>query len=81
MFTQRLILAYQELIDYLAEKTSPEEILAFRVSATLQQRMNELSDKNKAGSITAEEKLELEQLLEFDLMMMSLKARALRARK
>ena len=81
VFIPRLITAYQELISYLAEKASAEEILGFKVSAAMQQRMDELTEKNKDGTLTTEEKFELEQMLEFDLMMMSLKSKALRMRK
>jgi hypothetical protein len=72
---------YFELVDYLAEKATAEEILAFRVSESMQQRADELTEHNKEGRLTAEESAELEQMLEFDEIIALLKAKALRALK
>jgi hypothetical protein len=72
---------YTELIEYLAEKATPEEILAFKVSAATQQRADELTVLNKSGKMSAVERDELDQLLEFDELVSLLKSRALKALK
>lgn len=71
--------SYQELVNYLAEKAPPEEILAFQVSEVAQNRAEELTERNKEGRLTAEESYELQQMLEFDEMMTLLKLKALKA--
>ena len=70
---------YDELLEYLIQKATPEEILAFRLSDAAQERAEYLTERNKSGVLTAEEAIELEQLLEFDQLASLLKAKALQA--
>jgi hypothetical protein len=70
---------YGELIDYLVQKATPEEILAFRLSEMAQERAESLTERNKAGTLTPEEKVELDQMLEFDQLVSLLKAKAVQA--
>jgi hypothetical protein len=72
---------FDELLDFLVEKATPQELLAFRPSEAAQQRADELTDKNKAGELSAAERAELEQMLEFDLFVTALKARAAKVKK
>jgi hypothetical protein len=74
-------LIYDELLDYLAEKAAPEEILAFKASEKAQERAEYLLDKNNAGTLTPEEYVELQQMLYFDGRVSVLKARAALALK
>ena len=67
---------YDELLDYLASKVTPEEILAFKASPESDARAAELLDKNNAGTLTPDEAFELQQLLYFDGRISVLKARA-----
>ena len=67
---------YDELVEYLARIATPEQILAFKVSDTMQQRADELLDRNNEGELTSEEQAELQQMLHFDHMVSLLKARA-----
>ncbi|MGB7342185.1 MAG: hypothetical protein WBC91_25030 [Phototrophicaceae bacterium] len=53
-----------------------EEILAFKPSQSAQDRADYLTEQNKADTLTSEEKLELEQLMEFDSLVSVLKAKA-----
>lgn len=69
---------FEELVDYLAQKTTPSEILDFKVSETTQNRAEELLEKNSNDQLSLEEKLELEQMLYFDRLVSLLKAKALR---
>lgn len=72
---------FDDLLDFLVEKATPKEILAFKPSDSAQQRADELTEKNKSGQLSAEERNELEQMLKLDLLVTVLKARALRAMK
>jgi hypothetical protein len=68
--------AFDELIDYLIEKATPQEIIAFMPSAKAQLRATELLDKNNAGTLSADEQFELEQLRQYDAILTKLKLRA-----
>lgn len=72
---------FDRLIDYLIEKATPQEILAFELSPEDQEHVQELIFRNSADTITPEEKLELEKMAEFDLFVTVLKAKALKALK
>jgi hypothetical protein len=62
---------YWEFIDYLAE-----HVLAYKISEPLQERIEDLLDRNNEGDITAEERQELDQFVEFDQHVVVLKAKA-----
>ena len=68
---------YEEFIDYMVSKMPPEEILAFKASAVVQNRAEELTARNKADTLTLEERAELEQIIELDLKIAVLKAEAM----
>jgi hypothetical protein len=70
---------YDKFLDFLVEKATPEEILAFRVSESLQARADELSELNKEGKLTSQQIIELQQMLEFDEWVSLLKSKALKA--
>lgn len=72
---------FDRFFNYLVEKATPQEILAFQISDEEQRRAEELTARNKAGTLTADEAAELEQMLEFNLLVGALRARALRALK
>ncbi len=66
---------FEDLIEFLA-KMAPEDVLAFRASDATIRRVQTLIEKEKQGSITLEEKAELERyLIQEDLMIIA-KARA-----
>lgn len=69
--------AYDELVEYLAERANPQEIIDFKVSDAAQARADELLERNSEGLLTAEERLELEQMRYFDRIVSLLKAKAL----
>ena len=48
MAATNLVPAFDELLDYLVSKASPEEILAFRPSEKAQERADYLTELNKA---------------------------------
>lgn len=79
MATPKLISAYDELLDYLIRIASPKDILAFKVTDEAQAHAEYLTEQNKSGELTPEERNELNQLLELDSLVSALKAKALAA--
>lgn len=65
------------LITYLAEAASPEQILAFSASEEAEARAEWLLERNQDGTLTLEERLELDQMLHINKLGSLLKAKAL----
>jgi len=65
-----------EVIDFLASGPSPEAIITFRPTENSIERVRELLDKNRTGSLTLPEQRELDQYEELDYLMTLVKARA-----
>ena len=70
------IKTYEEIIDFIAAGTTPEAVVAFRPSDRVQQRVAELVERTKDGSISAEEQSELDDYLQLEHIMIMAKARA-----
>ena len=70
------VTVYDEILDYLASKASPEDILAFQASEEAEARASYLSDQNNKGTLTPEEAAELQHLLHLDRKIALLKAQA-----
>jgi hypothetical protein len=68
--------AYDEIIDFIATGTSPEEVIAFRPSEKMQAQVSSLINKEKNGSLTEAEKMELDKHSFIEHLMRSAKARA-----
>lgn len=69
---------YLDFIDFLATGSEPNEIAAVQASPALQERIVELLDKNRAGTLTAQEASELDRYEQLDYLMTLVKARARR---
>jgi hypothetical protein len=67
---------YREITDFLAANPSPEQIIAFKISAAAQQRLEDLLDKNREEGVMAEETAELDAYLQARDLMILLKANA-----
>ena len=67
---------FEDLVNFIVEKTPPAEVIAFRPSPRAQQRFDELCALAKSGQATPEEHLEIERNLELEHMMQLAKARA-----
>lgn len=67
---------YNDLLDYLIEKATPAEILAFQPSADAQARAELLLEHSSEGTLTPDERAELDQMLQVDRLVSVLKARA-----
>ena len=76
-----IVSVYDEFLEYLAQKASPEEILAFKANDEAQRRADMLTEANKEGRLTAQEALELEQMLRFNRLVSKLKAKAINSIK
>lgn len=68
--------SFDEIIEFIAAGTTPESVVAFHPSPAARQRVAELSDRSKEGSITREEQSELEDFLQLEHIMIMAKARA-----
>ena len=68
---------YDDLLDLLAASADAERVLAFRLSATKQERLDALLEKNRVGTLTAQETAELDAYERFEHVMRLLKARVL----
>ncbi len=69
-----------ELIEYLAAKATPQEILDFQFSAAIQQRTDTLINRQDAGELSLEEQRELDQLRYFYQLVSLLQTEALERR-
>ncbi len=68
--------AYLEFIDFIAAGTTPEQIIAFRLSPAAQEQVEELIAREKDGELSPEEKAELDHLFELEHIFRMTKARA-----
>ena len=68
--------AYAEVLDFLVTRPTPQEIVAFKVSAEAQERIRTLLDKNRDGRLTETETAELDLYEQLEHMMILLKAKA-----
>ena len=65
-----------ELVDFLSTRPTAEQVLAHKVSADVQERLEELLDKNREEELTAAEEEELDAYRLVNHVMVLLKARA-----
>ena len=68
--------SYEEIIDFIAAGTTPEAVVAFHPSDSVQQRVAALVESSKEGSISSEEQSELDDYLQLEHIMIMAKARA-----
>ena len=67
---------YQEIIAFLQTTPNAQQIIDFKISAAAQRRLNRLLDANREGTLTPEEKAELETYSTYSSLLVVLKARA-----
>jgi hypothetical protein len=68
--------AYREAISFLTQELSPKEITSFRFSDEIENRINELLEKNSAGRLSQAEEVELERLSQLEEQLQLVKATA-----
>lgn len=66
----------EEIIDFIAAGTTPEAVVAFHPSRSVQRRIAELVERRKQGRISAEDQSELDDYLQLEHIMIMAKARA-----
>ncbi|MBI3461690.1 MAG: hypothetical protein HY000_01315 [Planctomycetes bacterium] len=66
--------AYDEIVAFLAGGPKPEEILSFQPSAETQERVRDLLERNRSGTLAEEEEAELDQYGHAEHLMRLLKA-------
>jgi hypothetical protein len=77
--TTHVAAVYDYLLEFLVEKATPQEILAFEIPELDRQHALELLERQDAGTLTADEAVELEQMQRIDRLVSALKAKALAA--
>ena len=65
-----------EIAEFLASSPSPQELIRFRPSHPVTERISELLEKNSKGHLTPEEQAELGQAESIDYLMTLIKAHA-----
>jgi len=70
------IKAYEEVIDFIAAGTTPQNVIAFHPSEAAQERVADLLSREKEGALSREEKSELDHYLQLEHLMRLAKARA-----
>jgi hypothetical protein len=70
--------AYLELVDFIAGGTTPEAVIAFRPSESVQNRVSDLIERKREGKLTPEEETELDDFLHLEHILIMAKAQARR---
>jgi hypothetical protein len=68
--------AYFEMVDFIANGTTPEALLAFHPSPEAQNRVEELIEREKAAGLSPDENAELDDFMELEHILRMAKARA-----
>ncbi len=68
---------YQEIMDFLTSSPTPEQLVAFAISETTQERLEDMLYKHREAALTPDEHAELETYRQLNHLMIRLKARAL----
>ncbi len=67
---------FTDLADFLASQPTLEDLAAYKVSASVQQHIDALLEKNREGQLSADERLELEKILAVSHLMTLTKTKA-----
>jgi hypothetical protein len=68
--------AYEEVINFIASGSKPNDVVAFRPSEAARDRVRELIEREKTGELSPEEKSELDHYMQLEHIMRLAKARA-----
>ena len=71
-----MILAYDEVIDFIAGGTTPQSVVDFRPSEDTKTKVADLIHRQKTESLTPDETAELNHYLQIEHLMRLAKARA-----
>ena len=67
---------YDEVIEFIAAGSTPEQVIAFAPSESAREQVAELIQRQKATGLDADETAELDQFLQLEHVMRMAKARA-----
>ena len=67
---------YAEIIEFIAAGTTPQSVADFLPSPESQQKLAALLEREKAGTLTPEQKAEIDHFLELEHILRMAKARA-----
>ncbi len=65
---------YQYILDFLTSRPTPAQILAFRPTMEMQERLKTLLTRSKTGELTPKEQQELDEYERIEHLIMMLKA-------
>lgn len=68
--------AYEEIVEFIARGTTPNNVAAFRPTEKTRERIADLIQREKASGILPEEESELNHYLQLEHLMRLAKARA-----
>jgi hypothetical protein len=72
---------YREITEFLSSSPTVEQIIAFKISPTAQERLEDLLHKNHEEAFSPEERAELDTYLQLSEWISILKARARRGKR
>jgi hypothetical protein len=75
-YTHLMIRAYEEIIDFIAAGSTPGDVVAWTPSQAAKDRVAELLQNEKAGTLAPDDRAELNHYLELEHLMRLAKARA-----
>ena len=67
---------YMEFIDLVAAGSTPEDVINFRPSLEAQERLSELLERNREGTLTEEESAEMDKAVTLEHIVRMAKAKA-----
>ena len=68
--------AYEEIVDFIAAGSTPDDVIAFRPSNAAKDRVADLIYREKTTGLSSEEKSELDHYMQLEHIMRLAKARA-----
>ena len=69
---------YRYVLEFLANNPSPQAILDFEPTPTMQDRINELLERNRAGNLTPPESAELDEYEKINRFVRKYKIQAMK---
>ncbi len=70
--------AYEEVVDFIAAGSSPDDVIGFHPSEAARRRVMDLLERAKSSGITPDEQSELDHYFQLEHLMRLAKARARR---
>lgn len=75
MPTAEPLTIYDELLDLFTDCADPDRLLSYRLPDDKQERLDDLLEKNREGTLTADDRLELSEFERLEHLGRMLKAR------